>query len=157
MKLRPFELALIVIFGILMVLSLILLKLYKPADNTGIVTFGGQVTIWGTVPKDAFYKLIQELTEVNENFQSVSYLYVPERDFSAKFVGALADGAGPDLLFLNQESLAQHRSRLEAIPYTSFALRDFKTAFVEGAEIFALSDGIYGYRSYCIECVRLSP
>ncbi len=145
MKLRPFELALIVIFGILMVLSLILLKLYKPAVDSKVVTFGGPVTIWGTVPEDAFYNLIQDLISVNENFQSVSYYYVPERDFSAKFVSALADGAGPDLLFLNQESLVQHRGRLEVIPYASFPVRDFKTAYVEGAEIFALTDGIYGF------------
>lgn len=103
MKLRPFELALIVIFGILMVLSLVLLRTVKPEQDPNVVTFGGPVTIWGTLPEEVFYTLLQELTLVNENFQTVTYLYIPDEKFDDVFVNALADGVGPDLLFLPQE------------------------------------------------------
>ncbi len=145
MKLRPFELALVVIFGILMVLALILLRTNKPDQDAGLVTLGGPVVIWGTLAEEGIDSLLFDLSKVNKNYQSVSYHYVSEEDFDAKFVNALADRNSPDLLLLSQEFLVQHRSRLEAIPYTSFSLRDFKTAYVDGAEIFALEDGIYGY------------
>lgn len=145
MKLRPFELALIVIFGILMLLSLVLLRSYKATPDENVVTLGGPVSIWGTLPDKAFLDLIQELATENNNYHSVSYRYIPAEDFDKTFINALADGNGPDLLFINQEFLVQHRNRIESVPYTSFPLRDFKTNYVDGAEIFALADGIYGY------------
>lgn len=145
MKLRPFELALVVIFGILMVLSLLLLRTVKPEADTDIVTFGGAVNIWGTLPKENFDKLIYELAQTNENYLSVSYSYIPEENFDEIFVNALADGVGPDLLFLPQELLTEHLTRIEPVPLTSFPLRDFRSAYIDGAEIFILADNIYGY------------
>jgi ABC-type glycerol-3-phosphate transport system substrate-binding protein len=145
MKLRPFELALVVIFGILMVLSLILLRTVKPKEDTTVATFGGQVNIWGTLPAEQFTGLLYELAQTNKNYASVSYRYIPEENFDEIFVNALADGIGPDLLFLPHELLGEHLSRIEPVPFTSFPLRDFKSAYIDGAEIFLLSESVYGY------------
>ncbi len=39
----------------------------------------------------------------------------------------------------------KQRSRLEPVPYESYPARDYRSQYVDGASIFALSDGIYAY------------
>lgn len=145
MKLRPFELTLVVIFGILMISALILLKTYKPAPEAGQVALNGAVKIWGILPADKMTSFISELAQTQEAYRQVSYRYVSPDDFNQTFVNALADGTGPDLLLLSQEFLVKNRSRIEPTPYSSFPLRDFRSLYVDGADIFALSDGLYAY------------
>ncbi len=145
MKLRPFELALVVGFGILMVASLIILRSWKPEPKETVVLLNGAVTIWGTIPEESFNTVIREIANTQPAYDSVSYFYISPETFDETFINALADGVGPDLLLLSHESLVKHRSRIEAVPYESFPARDFRSLYVDGAEIFALSDGIYGY------------
>ncbi len=145
MKLRPFELILVVVFSVLLVLALVILRTYKPEAEEGVVANIGVVNIWGTLPAEAMNTLLAELAQAQEGYRGVSYRYVSPQSFDEVFVNALADGTGPDLLFISHESLVKHRSRLEAVPYESFPVRDFRSQYVDGASIFALSDGIYAY------------
>ena len=143
MKLRPFELVLVVIFGLLMILALIILKFYTPEPDPGEAALGGSVTIWGTLPAEAVDGLIQTVALTNEGYKNVSYSYINPSSLNERFVTALADGRSPDLLLISQESLVELRSRLKSIPYDAFV--SFEAQYIEGAEIFALSEGIYGF------------
>ena len=144
MKLRPFELVLIVVFGSLFFLALFLLRNYEgePADNASNL---GTVSIWGVLPPGAVDSLIQKISDTDEGYNNVYYRYIPPEEFDDVFVNALADQEGPDLLLLPHDRLVKHRSRLQPIPYESFPVRDFRSIYIDGAEIFALSDGIYGF------------
>ncbi len=144
MKLRPFELVLVVVFGTLFILALILLRTYKPPvdENTSSIEAG--VSIWGTLPAEVFYNVLQKNRETDKAFGNVTYQYVPAENFDQIFIDALADQKAPDLILLAHESLVKHRNRLQPIPYESFPVRDFRNTYIDGAEIFALSDGIYG-------------
>lgn len=144
MKIRPFELALIVIFIVLMALALVFLKTYRSDKNDGMPVIG-KVAVWGTLPKESFNDLTQELSQVNEQYRGVSYTYIEPTAFNEALVNALADGAGPDLMLLSSEQLVETRKKIKPISYESFPLRDIKSAYVDGAEIFALSDGLYAY------------
>ncbi len=143
MKLRPFELVLVVIFGLLMVLALIILKFYTPEPDPEEAALGGAVTIWGTLPAEAVDGLIQTAALTNEGYKNVSYSYINPSNLNERFINALADGRSPDLLLISQESLVELRPRLKSIPYSAFV--SFEGQYIEGAEIFALSDGIYGF------------
>ncbi len=145
MKLRPFELALVVIFLILMVIALFLLRTYTPEQREEAVALGGPVTIWGTLPYEAMATQLEEMQLVNKAYDQVYYTYVSPADFDSKFVNALADGKAPDLLLMSHELLVKHRNRLEAFPYETFPIRDLKSTYVDGVEIFARSNGIYGF------------
>jgi ABC-type glycerol-3-phosphate transport system substrate-binding protein len=145
MKLRPFELAMVVIFGSLFILALILLSTFKPKVDEEVNYLSSGVTVWGTLPDVVFSNLFIELIESNEGFSGVSYKYIPPEDFDDRFVNALADQSGPDLVLISQDRLVKHRSRLQAIPYESFPIRDFRSLYIDGAEIFALNDGVYGF------------
>lgn len=147
MKLRPFELALVVIFGGLALGALIMLKVYDPPPSEGNLELAliGQVDIWGTLPSDGINSLLKELGEENEAYANVTYRYYSPDRFDDTLVTALADGVGPDLILVSQEKLVEMRKRIYPFSPEQFPLPDFKNAYVDGAEIFYLSDGLYGY------------
>ncbi len=145
MKLRPFELVLIVVFGSLFFVALFLLRNFdggEPAED--VSNLGAGLTIWGVLPYGAMESLLQKMRDTDEGYNNVTYRYVAPEEFDQVFVNALADQKGPDLLLLPHDRLVKHRTRLQPIPYESFPVRDFRSTYIDGAEIFALSDGIYG-------------
>ncbi|MEZ4195295.1 MAG: extracellular solute-binding protein [Candidatus Paceibacterota bacterium] len=145
MKLRPFELTLVVIFSVLIVLALIILSGVEPKEGDGEVALNGAVSIWGTLPAESIDALITEIAVTNKAYDRVTYRYISQSDFDQVFVNALADGKGPDLVLIPHELLVKNRSKLEAFPYESAPIRDFRSAYIDGAEIFARNDGIYGF------------
>ena len=145
MKLRPFELGLIIVFIALIALSLVFLSVYKkPADKDGLPQIG-TVSIWGTLPEAGVNKLIQDIAVVDKQYQAVTYRYISDADFDSELVNALADGTGPDAVLIAHERLVGLRNRIKPISYESFPQRDIKDTYIDGAQIFALSDGLYSY------------
>lgn len=147
MKLRPFELALVIIFGGLALVALVLLRVGPiggGGEEEGIIPVG-QVSIWGTLPQAAVTGVLYELAEENESYEQVSYRYFHPNQFDSVLVNALADGVGPDLILTSQEKLVEMRKRIQPISYESFPIRDIKNLYLDGAQIFALNDGMYGY------------
>jgi len=55
----------------------------------------------------------------------------------------LADGRGPDIVLASHEELVDSRRRIAPYSYEQIPLRDIRDQYVEGAQIFALSDGLY--------------
>jgi ABC-type glycerol-3-phosphate transport system substrate-binding protein len=145
MHLRPFELALVVGFGLMGLLALGLLATYKPAPDTSIPTLGGAVEIWGTLDDVAFYKVLDPIVEKNEVYKVIRYTEKDPATIDSEFLNALAEDRGPDLVLIPHEKLTSYRSKLQAVPYENFPERDFKNLYIDGAELFALSDGVYAY------------
>ena len=145
MKLRPFELTLVVIFGLLLVLAIVLLRLYKPEVSEEELLLGGPVAIWGTLPEAPMNMVIDSLKTENPGYKDVTYRFVAAEEFNQTFINALADNQSPDLVLISHELLVELRGRLEVTPYQSFPERDFRSYYIEGAGIFALKDGIYAY------------
>jgi ABC-type glycerol-3-phosphate transport system substrate-binding protein len=144
MKLRPFELTLVVVFGTFFVLALILLRTYTapPKENETIV---GSVSIWGVLPAEGVDNILRQIKAVDKGFTNVTYRYIPAENFDSVFVNALADQKAPDAILLPHDRLVKHRSRLNSVSYQFYPLRDYRNNYVDGAEIFALSDGIYAF------------
>ena len=144
MKLRPFELALVVIFILLIAASLVFLKTYRADKNDGVPVVG-VVTIWGTLPQGTFETILQDFSKANEEYNKVSYRYIEPTAVSNELVNALADGVGPDMLLLSSEQLVEMRKKIKPVSFESFPKRDIASLYVDGAAIFALSDGLYAY------------
>lgn len=147
MKLRPFELGLVIVFIVMMISALILMANYEapPEVPEGQVAVIGSVTIWGTIPQAVMNGVLRSLTETNEQYQNVNYVYFDPDRFDEALVNALADQAGPDLVLLSHEKLAQMRRRIQPFGYDSFPVRDLRNLYLDGAQIFALSDGMYAF------------
>lgn len=145
MKLRPFELTLVIIFVVLMILTLFVMSNYKAPVDDNVTSIGGSIDIWGTLPGEKITEVIYSLSLTNPGYQSVSYRYIAPAQFNQVFVNALADGNGPDLIFIPHEFLVKNRSKIEPIQPDTFPVSNFRSTYIDGAEIFARNDGIYGF------------
>ncbi|MBY0537854.1 ABC transporter substrate-binding protein [Patescibacteria group bacterium] len=145
MKLRPFELVLVTIFGLLALVALAMISTYKPPVDETTQALGDSVVIWGTVPNETFQQVLIPLKEQIEAYRAVSYVEKDARSFDSELLNALAENRGPDIIFIPHEKLLENRSKIQPVSYESFPLRDFQNLYIDGAEIFALRDGVYAY------------
>lgn len=148
MKLRPFELGLVIVFGSLFLIALVLLRTHDSdtcVEEGTCADIGGSVTIWGTFPVSSIDPLLTEISEKDDSFKGVSYFYIPADDFDQAFLNALADQKPPDVILMSHEKMIEHRNRLQSVSYEDYPIRDFRSRYVDGAEIFALNDGIYAF------------
>lgn len=144
MSIRPFQIALLVGFALLAVVGLVLLSGFEVAEEeTATVPLQAGVEIWGTLPAAGFEQAIREAADEDENFANVSYRQVDARSFENTLVNAIADGRSPDLLAIPHRYLVSLRSKLIPLQEDSYPARTFRTQFVDGAEVFQMSDGIY--------------
>ncbi len=140
--LRPFQIGLLGAFALLALIGLFLLSTYTPPPNSDVAQYG-QVVIWGTQPREAFVATLRSASDDIETFRGVSYQQIDEADFEATFTNAVAEGNSPDLLALSHKQLVALRSKLIGLDEQTVSTREYKNTYVDGAEIFMLSDGTY--------------
>ncbi len=142
-NLRPFQIALLAGFLVIALVAIVVLSAYDPQPSAAELRYGQQVEIWGTLDAGVVNNLFLNITQENQPFNVVQYTQIDERTFDDEFVNAIAEGRSPDMIILPSDKLVTHRAKLQAIPYEEFPLRNFRDLYVDGAEIFALRDGIY--------------
>lgn len=149
-NLRPFQIVLLAGSVFLLFFSIFLLAVYTPGGGEE-VRFPSQIQVWGTLDRSAFAGTFLDLTQSDARFAGLVYEEFPEEDFIDEFVNAVAEDRAPDLLVISQDMLVELRPKLsyflyesenEAV-YPSFTSRRFYDTFIEGAEIFAMGNGIY--------------
>ncbi len=144
-NMRPFQLVLLAVFGFLAVVALIFLSAFQMQKSEEEQVYGEEVVIWGTFPQKEVKNVLQEIANTDKPFNVVTYYQVPEETFDAELVNAIAEGRSPDLVVLKSDALVKHRAKLYPIPYDSLSRRTFQDTYVDGAELFALQDGIYAF------------
>ena len=143
MNLRPFQIILLAVFALMAFIAIIFLGGYKATPSAEEVIYGDEVVIWGTLSAEAFDIAFRNITQEDKAFGVVKYFPVNERDFDDELINAIAEGRSPDMVILEADNLVKHRAKLLAIPYDTMPQRDYRNTFVDGAEIFALKDGVY--------------
>jgi multiple sugar transport system substrate-binding protein len=144
-NIRPFQIILLAVFGFLAVVALIFLSAFQAERKEKERVYGEKVVIWGTVPQSQFKDVLQTISETDKAFNVVEYYQVPEDSFDTELVNAIAEGRSPDVVVLRSDHLVTHRAKIFPIPYETYSQRDFQDTFVDGAEIFALEEGVYGF------------
>lgn len=144
MNIRPFEIALIAIFAIAGVAGLFILSSYQSTPDASTKLYGDSVEIWGTLDEKEINDFILELSNTNKSVQVVEYIQKDERTFENELLNAIADGKSPDLVILPHTLLVTYRSKLQSISFETISERSFRDSFIDGAEIFMRSDGIFG-------------
>lgn len=142
-SIRPFEIALIGIFAIIGLIGLFFLANHQP-DSEEARLYGDSVEIWGTFDRRIVEELLEELAKTNKAIEVVTYTQVDSRAFGEELVNAIAEGESPDLVILPHELLVAYRTKLQAISSETIDPRTFRDTYVDGAEIFLRSDGVYG-------------
>lgn len=142
-NIRPFQIVMLGVFGLLAVISMILLGAYQSQRNQEATVYGDRVVVWGTFDQLEMRNIFATISDDIESFRVVQYVQIDEDTFDEQLVNAIAEGNSPDLVILSSDRLVKHRAKLLAIPYETLPLRTFKDAYVDGAEIFTLEDGVY--------------
>lgn len=144
MNIRPFEIVLIGIFAVSALGGLFFFRMYKPDPSLTDVLFGDSVQIWGTLDARLMESYLAELTKDQKSLRVVTYRQLDKRSFQNELLNAIAEGKSPDLVILPSELLVTYRSKLQVIPFETMSERTFRDAYIDGADIFMRSDGIYG-------------
>ncbi len=143
---RPFQIVLYAIFIVLALAAVFLLINYERPGSTNNNPYGRSVVVWGSFPYDIVNEVFDDITDQDSNFQVVEYVSIPAGRLGSEFVNALAEGRAPDLVMLPHTELVNQRSKLLPIPYATdgFSERNLRNQYIDGADIFALQDGVYG-------------
>ncbi len=104
----------------------------------------GTVYIWGVYNKNVIDSAIEFLSK---KYDAFSVIYVEKRPetFDTELIEAIADGRGPDIVLLPQDSLMRHYNKLYAIPYTNFTQRQFRDTYIQEGELYLAGNGIVGF------------
>ena len=82
MKIRPFELTLLVIFAVMAIGALVVIKILPPGDDgVSEEEFVGAVQIWGTVPSSPVISYLKQLAELDEAYTQITYRHIPQENF----------------------------------------------------------------------------
>jgi ABC-type glycerol-3-phosphate transport system substrate-binding protein len=143
MHIRPFEIALIGIFSLAALGGLLYLANMKSSSEEAAKPYGDTVVVWGTFPQREVSNVFGMLRDSDKAFSAVSYRQIDERSFEGEFVNAIAEGNSPDLILIPHTLIVTLRSKLTAISPETLDERTFRNTYIDGAEIFRLSDGTY--------------
>lgn len=137
MQTSKFQLALIGVFGLIIIVSVIVFSKYQGNSSNM-----AEVVVWGSLKTQDFQKIIDTTTLRNNELLKVTYVEKEPETFEEQFVEALAAGGGPDLFLLPHDRIIRQKNKVFIIPYKSFSERAFKDAFIEGSEIYLDPQGI---------------
>jgi len=141
-----FQKILSVVFGGIIIIAVLLFSGLIPGTS-GI---GGKravavpLTIWGTFSEAAMSPIVSGFNndKALETLYKISYVYKEPESFESELLNALASGTGPDIFFVNQETLLNQINKIYEWPYEYYPERTFKDSFVEEGELFLLPEGV---------------
>ncbi len=137
---RPFQIILLAVFGLLALVGLLVFSNFKGFG--GGTTAVGKVTIWGTLSQNAMDAEIGALRANDQSFASVTYVEKPEEGFDEALAEAIASGVGPDMTLLSQEHLVVERNKLSVIG--SIPERTYLDTFAPLSELYLTTNGTFG-------------
>lgn len=105
----------------------------------------GKVVIWGTFPNTPeFSKVFEDTNSANLDL-NISYVKKPEQSYEQSLIEAFASGNGPDLFIITPDMVQRFGDFIYKIPYTSYAEKTFRDAFIDGANVYLANDGVLGF------------
>jgi ABC-type glycerol-3-phosphate transport system substrate-binding protein len=142
---RPFEIGLIVTFILAALIGVAVLSTRKNDTDSAQSLIGTSFSIWGTLDERPIQEFLRDLGREDQAFQAVTYRRINPRSFESELVNAIAEGNSPELILVPHTFLVSLRTKLQPLSFTSFPERTFRDTYIDGAGIFMLSDGVYGY------------
>ncbi len=133
-----FQLAVIGIFAFFAVGGVIGFGLFK--GNSG--TLPPRTVIWGTVDKPSFSAYADYVTKRTDNVIRFDYKEIDPAVFDATLVEAIAINKGPDAILVSQETILKQTNKIIPVPYDNFPELEYKSTFIQEAELFLTGSGI---------------
>ena len=137
---KSFQKILTVVFGFFIFFGLVAFSTYrsKIAEEDKI-----QVSVWGTVDSTLFNEFVKKFT--NDTGQKVNIKYVQKNidTLDSEIVEAVAVGKTPDVVLFPQNFIKRYTDKIYFIDYKTLTERIFKDTYIQEAELFLNSKGVF--------------
>ena len=100
--------------------------------------------MWGTIPRAIMEPALTNFSITNPEFK-FNYSEKKVDTYKLDLTEALANGAGPDLIMVDNENIYPFFSRIIAIPFESFSDATYRQSFVTESDIFLRRNGILAF------------
>jgi len=140
---KLFHFGALAVFGICAVVGIVMLAFFRGTPPEGQVS--GPTVIWGPPFGGKMDQFMIELKRRDDTFEKTSYVAKHPATMYGDLLEALAVGQGPDLVIVDPSILLPLLGKVRAVPYTVLSQSEYRAQYVEGAEVFALDDGVYAY------------
>lgn len=101
------------------------------------------ITIWGTFPQNAFDNYVAKINLTLASQLRITYVQKDQSEFSQAFIGALANGQGPDAILIPADMILPHLNKITPIPYTALPQRTFLNTYIQEGQIYLGQNGTY--------------
>ncbi len=139
-----FQIIVIFIFIALAIFGILVFSGAIPIGNNSKPGSQGSLVLWGTVKTDTMVPILTEFNNANQAFV-VKYVQKSKDTFDQDLLEALANGTGPDMLFLPDNLAFHYIDKIVTIPYSSYSLATFKNDFASAGEVFLTAKGILAF------------
>ncbi|OGG80546.1 hypothetical protein A3A39_01505 [Candidatus Kaiserbacteria bacterium RIFCSPLOWO2_01_FULL_54_13] len=141
MNLSVFQVIVLAVFAALAISGILIFALVVSGGGGNQV---GPVTIWGTLPPEAFAVVLRQASEKDNRLSQVSYVQKDPAQYEGLLTEALASGVGPDIFLLRQDYSIDNAGKVVPIPYEFLSRSQFKDTFVEASEPYLAENGVLG-------------
>ncbi len=141
-KFSKFQLITLSVFVIFIIVGVGAFAFYKGGSNSSTLP---AITIWGTIPKLKFDQYVSTISNNSSMQINVTYVEKTQAQFTLDFISALARGQGPDVILVPIELVLPNEDKLALIPYSSMSQYAFKQIYVQEADVYLNSKGIFGF------------
>ena len=140
---KTFQAILLGIFGFFIVIGVAAIATFGKFGGSGGGVVPAAGTIWGTLDAPLVNDLMTLYNQDNDNaLSAVTYRQIPEANFDAELIEALAAQRGPDAIILPADYIMRYEDKIYPIPFTSVTERTYRDTFAEGTEIYLNDEGI---------------
>ncbi len=144
---QGFQTILLFIFGFVGIIGVLIFAGVIPLGSD-TASFGGNVSLWGSVSEKVMVPIINEINRENEKKFSVTYQYIERDNFEDELIASLARGQGPDAVIFPHSLLVKQNDKIYPIPYEAYTSRMFTDRFAEGGELFLSPRGVLALPLY---------
>lgn len=107
--------------------------------------FSGNVTIWGTLPKENIQNILDLFNKNIAKTYTVIYKEIDEENFTNTLMQHLADGTSPDLIIAPYSYILQNEKRIFPITKETISEFDFRNKFVDQSSVLLSFNGYLGF------------
>lgn len=134
-----FQTIVLVIFGVGALIGVAAFSVYQATSSGSNIP---ELHMWGTLPAEYFSHLGGDKTQ-NDHLNKIKYREISSDRFDQELIEAMADGRGPDIVILKDDSFLRHRNRIYKIPFETYSASDYSNAFISSSSVFQDESGSY--------------
>ncbi|RJQ30738.1 extracellular solute-binding protein [Candidatus Parcubacteria bacterium] len=137
MKSSPFQIILLVGFGVVAVLAMLIFGGVLPGykNKGGKSKNAVQLNFWGTLPAGGMNKTVSEFNKENNREIRLTYSEKSPASYLSDVTEALASGSGPDFWILSQDIVLKSRNKVHPISFENYPERTFLDNFADISEL----------------------